>query len=151
MENNIQNLDIVEANVAEPKVVEVNVVDKNSVKYQTALKFINKLLVNMGKDQIDDLKEFKNIDRTDIITDINKQVVLDMLDDIFDKNIHDKDKYNKDKFDKDKCGYYRRNRKYYITGLIRKMCDELGLKVKYTEKKIQKNTVSRTQITYSIV
>ncbi len=61
-----------------------------------ALKFINEILKNIGKKEINDLTEFIGIDRLDIIKDINKETFERMEDKLF--------KY----FDKVKCGWYQK-------------------------------------------
>ena len=48
-------------------------VDMNSDKYKITLKFVNKLLENIGYKKINDLTEFKNINRDDIIKNKNKK------------------------------------------------------------------------------
>ena len=56
---------------------------KTDPKYKMALKFINKILVNTDKEEIDDLTKFTNIDRNLIITDKNKSVLIDMEKQIY--------------------------------------------------------------------
>ena len=58
-------------------------IDKNSDKYKIALKFINKILENLKMNKIDDLTQFKNIDREYIISDINKKTLTDMEKEIY--------------------------------------------------------------------
>lgn len=87
----------------------------NKKKLKIALKFVNKILTNLGKDEITELTDFKGIDRLDIIKPENKQVALDMEDEIFKV------------FSKSKCGYYTRNKvKNFILTLLRGMASELG-------------------------
>ena len=50
-------------------------ITKDSEKYKVALKLVNKILVNLGKDEITDLTDFKDIDREDIIKDVNKKAL----------------------------------------------------------------------------
>lgn len=114
-------------------------IDKNSDKYKIALKFVNKILKNLKMNQIDDLTQFKNIDREYIISDINKKTLTDMEKEIY--------KY----FDKRTCGWY--NRKYienYILTFMRKICSELGYEFKWKQKNIQRKSINKTHVFYSI-
>ena len=70
--------------------------DKNSDKYKVSLKLVNKILVNIGKEEIDELTKFVDIDREDIIKDVNMTTLTEMEGEVFQY------------FDKMKCGYYRK-------------------------------------------
>lgn len=106
------------------KTVKDNVpVDKNSEKYKVALKFVNKVLENIGKESIDDLTKFKDIDRDDIIEDINKTTLEEMEDEIF---VH---------FDKNKCNYYRKTNGL-VVNCLRGMMRQLGLSMTSVKKDI---------------
>lgn len=108
-------------------------------KYIIALKFVNKLLENMGKEEINNLCDFKNIDREDIITDDNKQVAFDMENEMFGP------------FDKWKCGYYSRNKvKTYVMSVLRGMTQELGLEFQNKAKRVQKDNKCSSHTFYSI-
>ena len=112
----------------------------NSQKYCTTLKFLNKILVNIGKPEINDLVEFVAIDRDDIIKDVNKAVISDMEDEIYDA------------FGKAQVGYYSRNKvKYYILSLIKGMLDDLGYQIKSVNKRVQNNNFSRNTHVHTIV
>lgn len=81
-----------------------------------ALKFINKILTNIGKDQIDDLTDFIDIDRDLIIKDKNKAIVDEMESEITKH------------FDKKKIGYYNRTKvKTIIITYLKGMIDHLNL------------------------
>ena len=69
-------------------------IEKDSEKYQVTLKLLNKILVNLGKEEIDDFTKFKDIDREDIIKDINVEALREMEKELF--TVH---------YDKKKCGY----------------------------------------------
>lgn len=90
------------------------VIDKTTDKYKLLLKFINSILINIGKSQVDDLTEFKDIDREDIIKDVNKQTLNAMEKELFKT------------FDKKKCGYYRKTDSI-VLNCLRGMCKEVGL------------------------
>lgn len=112
-------------------------VDKDSEKYKVALKFVNELLKNMGKNTFGDLTEFTNMDRLNIVTDTNSQTLEKMEKDIF---MH---------FDKLKCGYYSKG-KNWIMNVLRGLIRDLGLNWKSVHKNIQKNSVAYTHSFYSI-
>ncbi len=98
---------------------------KNTDKYKVALKFINNILTNTEKEKINDLIEFKDIDRDHIINDDNKQNFNVMMPELFEY------------FDKVKCGWYRRNTtKNYILTFLRYMCDDLDLQFTFEQKEI---------------
>lgn len=87
-------------------------VDKDSDKYKIALKFVNKILVNIGKDEIDDLTKFMDIDREDIIKEVNKDSLKEMESELFPL------------FDKNKCNYYRKTDNLVLNclrGIIRQV------------------------------
>ena len=73
------------------------IIDKNDPKYILALQFINHILINNNKPQIQDILEFKNVTRQEIL----KQENLDKLNEM------ENDMYKH--FDKMKCGFYRKN------------------------------------------
>ena len=79
--------------------------DKDSNKYKIALQLINKILVNIGKEEIDDLTKFVNIDRDDIIKEVNKTSLEEMDKEIFVL------------FNKKKCGYYRKTNTLVLNSL----------------------------------
>lgn len=101
-------------------------IDKNSEeykelyakKYNIALKVVNKMLDNMGKEQIDDLLDFKMVNRRDIIKPENKLVIENMEKEIFEV------------FDKKNCKYYKRNeiQTYPIT-FLRCLLTDVGFKL----------------------
>ena len=96
------------------------IIDKNTKKYKIFLKFINKILVNIGKDEIDDLVQFKNINRVDIIKPENKVILEEMAPKLFTY------------FDKRKSGYYRKSPNI-VHNVIRCMCRDL--KISFIKKK----------------
>lgn len=101
---------------------------KNDEKYKTALQLINEILVNLNKSKVDDLTEFKDIDRDLLVSPENKKTFSDMSDILFDK------------FDRVKCGWYRRTQvKDYILTFLRCMCTDLGLQFTYEQRDITKS------------
>ena len=120
-------------------------IDKTTDKYKVALKFINKILENIKKDQIDDLTDFKNIDRLDIIKPENKIVLEEMESEIFKH------------FSKIKCGYYRKSEAgdNYTINCLRGMIKIIGLKLNFIQKEqvetIDNKKYKRTHLIYSII
>ncbi|ARF09926.1 hypothetical protein Indivirus_5_49 [Indivirus ILV1] len=112
VENNISN--------ENTKVVK-NKVDKDDNKYKVALKLINKILVNIGKDEINDLTDFKDIDREDIIKDVNKEALTGMEKELFPL------------FNKDKVGYYRKTNAI-VLNCLRGMMKEIGFSLVKVQK-----------------
>lgn len=114
-------------------------IDMSTDKYKVVLSFINKILENLKKDKIHDLRDFKNIDRDDIISDINKKTFDDMKDIIFEH------------FSKQRCGWYERSKiKNYILSIIRRMCKDIGLMFKYVKKDISNGNYHKSHLFYSI-
>lgn len=56
-------------------------VDTNTSRYKLLLDLVNKLLVDMGKPEIDDLLKFSRIDRHDMMK-CDKQIIIDMKKDL---------------------------------------------------------------------
>ena len=98
----------------------------DSDKYKIALKLVNCILVNIGKNTINDLVDFKEIDREDIIKDINKESMYKMENEIFLL------------FDRTNVGYYRKT-KYVTLNWLRGILKEIGYK-------LTKSNVERTEI-----
>ena len=97
------------------------IVDKNDIKYVLALEFLNHILTNNNKPQINDILNFKDISRDNII----KQENLDKLNEM------ETELYKH--FSKMNCGYYRKTENYVIN-FLRGMIKELGYKAVTTKK-----------------
>ena len=106
-------------------------------KYKMALKLINVILANIGKDQIDDLTKFVDVNREDIIKDINKQSLNDMEKEVFPL------------FSKDKCGYYRKTNSF-VLNCLRGMMKEIGYSMRAREQKRQVDCKVTISFLYSI-
>ncbi len=115
VDDDIDNIDIND----EPVTVSgIDKATKDSVKYQLALKLVNKILTNIGKPAIDDLTKFIKIDREDIIKDVNKQSLDEMAPELFQH------------FDKTKCGYYRKTNNLVIN-CLRNIMKSIGYDAVY--------------------
>lgn len=116
-----------------------NNIDKTTEKYKITLKFVNLILKNIGKEAINDLTNFKDIDREDIIKDENKAIITVMKNELF---MH---------FDKMKNGWYRKVKSTrLVLSCMDVMCDDLGLELSYRKKNTQKNSIFKTHYLYSI-
>jgi hypothetical protein len=73
------------------------------------LKYVNGLLKNAGKNEIDDLTEFKNIDRSDIVLEDNVKHLETMAKELFKL------------FDRNKCRYYPKTAKSRPLNVLRGM------------------------------
>ena len=97
------------------------IVDKNNPKYVLALQFINNILTNNNKPQIQDILEFKNVTRQEILKQENLNKLNEMETELYKH------------FDKIKCGYYRKTNNYVIN-FFRGMLKEIGYKAIHIEK-----------------
>ena len=88
-------------------------IDKTTDKYKILLLFVNGILKNIGKEEIDDLVKFRDIDRLDIIKQENKVLLDEMAPTLFKH------------FNKNKCGYYRKTKNLPLN-CLRGMCKEMG-------------------------
>lgn len=117
------------------------VIDINSDKYKVLLKFVNNILANIGKSKINNLNEFIDIDREDIIKDVNIKMLKNMEDEIF--------KY----YNKHKCGYYRKSDTYVLNclrGMLKQMNIEISYKQREKSEYINNVSFKRTHTLYSI-
>jgi hypothetical protein len=97
------------------------IINKNDPKYILGLKFLNIILQNNNKPQINDILDFKNITRQEILKEDNLNKLNEMENELY--------KY----FDKIKCGYYRKTTNYVIT-FFQQMLKELGYKAIRNER-----------------
>lgn len=115
--------------------------DRNSEKYKVALKLVNLILVNIGNTEIKDLTEFVNVDREDIIKDINKQSLIGMEGELFPL------------FNKKDSGYYRKTGGFVLNclrGLMKEIGYKLIKKQKGVMEQIDGKSYERTHMIYSI-
>ena len=114
----------------------------DSEKYKVTLKLINKILQNIGKEQVDKLEDFKEIDREDIIKENNKTSLTDMESELFPL------------FNKKKVGYYRKT-DALVLNCLRGMMKELNYDFTKTKKDISETingkSYKRTHYLYSII
>ena len=97
------------------------IVDKNDPKYILAIQFLNHILINNNKPQIQDILEFKDITRDEIIKQENLNKLNEMETELYKH------------FSKMNCGYYRKTDNYVIN-FFRQMLKEMGYKA-ITSKK----------------
>lgn len=122
----------------------VDNVENFDTKYQLILTLINKILVNIDKPQIKNLTEFKDIVKSDIVSESNLLIVNSMEDNLY--------KY----FDKKKSGYYQKNEtnEKYVLNCLRATCKQIGFKLIGKEKgkrvKIDGQSFSQKYFIYRI-
>lgn len=119
----------------------VNKADKDSEKYKVALKLINKILVNLGNPEVDDLTKFINIDREDIIKEVNQKSLTDMEDELFPL------------FNKKNSGYYRKTDALVLNclrGFMKEIGYDMVKKKKEKSETINGKSYKRSHYLYSI-
>jgi hypothetical protein len=120
-----------------PIIIQNNKLDITSVKYILLLKLVNLILNNLKRPLIADLREFKNIDRIDIVNPIHLEGFNQLLKEII-KTFNKKN-------------YGLTNKSPNIVYLyIKYMCKEIGLKIITNCYNKQIKTISRTHYLYSI-
>lgn len=122
----------------------VNIIVKVSCdneKYKVILRLINKILINIGKTEIDDLTKFVDIDREDIIKDVNKEALIGMESELFPL------------FNKKKVGYYRKT-DALVLNCLRGMVKDIGYELFNVHKDITTTfdgkNYRKTHVIYSI-
>ncbi len=128
---------IVKKNKVDKEKKPTKIIDKTTEKYKILLKFINKILVNIDKDEINNLTQFVNVDRLDIIKPENKVILDEMAKELF---IH---------FNKKKCSYYKKTNNI-VTNCIRGMCKEAGLTLVRQKKSVYEKLYTRAVYLYTI-
>ena len=119
-------------------------IDKNSPKYKLTLDFINDLMVQMGKERIKNLTEFKDIKRDDLLTDECNEIMERYLERFIST------------FGKTTIIYRTKNKVgAYILTLLKSTVSHIGYnfipKQKFTTKKQNNLNVKISWRTYSIV
>lgn len=118
------------------KINDLNKNDNNDAKYKVLLNLINKILVTMGREQIDDLKNFKSIKRSDIIELQDANNLLGMNKELF--------KY----FNEDESLWHMRyDKKDYIVSFLKYACQDIGFKLASIQKTISLKS-KITKVTY---
>jgi hypothetical protein len=114
---------------------------KTSEKYIILLKYVNLLLVGMGKPEINDLIEFVDIDKNDIITEQNMHSFNEMKNELFAI------------FDKKKCGYYYKTKNQPLNSL-RSFVKDIGYNIWIKQRNITEyvnnKTYQKTHTFYTI-
>jgi len=120
------------------KKVDRSNIDKTTTKYKLLLKYVNGILKNIGKEEIDDLTKFKDIDRLDIIKEINLKLLDSMAPTLFKH------------FDKKGVGYYRKTQGKALN-CLRGLCKELGLVLLKRQHNRQVKCIFKSHMLYSII
>ena len=107
--------------IKEPKIKKK--ISKNNKKYHVVLRYINKLLTAIGKETVDDICLFKNIDRRELIKIDGNKIVDDSLEDILSV------------FKKRDIDYTQRDRiKRYHVSILKRIVKKINYKVKSNKK-----------------
>jgi hypothetical protein len=116
---------------------------KHEQKRTILLKFINGILLNIQGDkykEITDLKDFKAINRTLIISKENDECFEKMKDELFKV------------FDRKAMGYYRRAKlQHYILTFLRYACADIGLKFSVKKKTVTVKCYTESHYFYTII
>jgi len=125
----------------EKEIASKSVIHKNTdtFQYRLLVKLLNGILVNMKMKKIKFANEFKNINRLNIIDPGVKPIFDAMRDDIF-KN-----------FNKLKCGFYYLESPSAVLNCIRGMCKTLNIILEWKKYEKRANSVTHTDIIYSII
>jgi len=120
----------------------VRELNKKSDKYITLLKYLNIILKNMGQPEIDDILNFKRINRTDLNKIENGNALMEMKEEIYKS------------FNKKKLRIYSKNEnaetKNVVINTIRALCKELKIDFKSIKYNKTKNNVITSYYLYSI-
>jgi len=121
--------------IKEPKLKKK--LNKDTEKYKVVLRYINKMLKEMDKEEVDDICMFKNIDRRELVKIDGNKVVDDSLNDILGV------------FNKKDIDYYRRNKKkHYFFSLLKFIVKIIGYRFVNKEKS---NSKEGKWMEYSII
>jgi hypothetical protein len=93
----------------------------NDPKMVIAMKFINNILTNSNKPEVNVITDFKDVKREEIVTQQNLDILNNMEEEIYKH------------FDKIKCGFYRKSDSY-VLNCFRGMVKQLGHKPVHKEK-----------------
>jgi len=98
-------------------------IPKDDPQYKFALKLINKILINASKLEIQNILEFKDITRDDIVTQKNLEELNNLENELLEL------------FKKSQIGYYRKNEaKGYVINCLRGIIKSLGYKIVLLKK-----------------
>lgn len=100
--------------------------DNTNEKYIVVLKFVNRILVNIGNEEIDDLTKFVSIDRDDIIKNENNIALKEMEGEIFEY------------FNKTNSRYYNKT-KNLVLNVLKSLLKQIGYD--FTKKSNNKSII----------
>lgn len=124
--------------IKKKKVIEI---DKTTKKYKVLLKLVNRLLLAMKKDEIEDLLEFQLIDRKEIVS-CDKNIIKKLEPKLFKA------------FKKGHC-FYRKQAPSYNLNILKYLIKEIGMKMLRKQKNIHTSENNKlyvkTHAYYSII
>jgi hypothetical protein len=142
LNNNTTDIKTIDKKLQKIDNYDVQKVGKDHNKYIVLLKLLNTILVNIGRDIIDDITNFVNVNRDDIIQDANKISLENMENEIFPL------------YNKEKCRYYKKNAQGLTLNVLKGMVKEIGYKTNFIKKDIYVTVngkkYRKTQSLYSI-
>lgn len=116
---------------------------KTTLKKEVLIKLLNRVLIEMKKDEITDIIAFEKIDREKLLIVDTLKILNDMEEEIFKV------------FNKYTCRWYRRSAaKQYFLVFIKNACSDIGYKLTSTQRDVSEivnnKSFRRTHIFYSI-
>lgn len=117
--------------------------DKTDVRYTILLKTLNSILKKMNMTEIDDILNFKDITRDELIKiDVYKDIINtdELMKEIFDE------------YDKSKLKYYTRNKiKNYAVVFVRSMLQTCGYNLDFSTKRKETNKIVTITQYYHVI
>ena len=113
--------------------------DSNNLKQDLLLEFINLMFEKLGRTKIDELLEFKMVDRCDLINEEFISVFSILEHEILEL------------FTKTQIRYHKKDTEGYFVNFIKYVCDDIGLKFKATQKNKYHKSKATRKVYYSII
>lgn len=115
--------------------------DEKKLKYKCAIDFLNDILASVGRKPINNIKEFKDVSRDDLLSDNCKKILdkhIDKLAEVFGKTTL--------------LLRTKKSVESYIMTLLRKMLQQFNMKLAMSQKNMKNGTNSiKPTIFYSVV
>ncbi len=113
--------------------------EKIMIKYNILLKLLNKILANIGKNQITDALDFKNINKKDIELEVNNKILDDMKIDLTNN------------FGSFNVVLKNIKKESYVIVYLKHMCRTLNSKLKPKKMSKREGKIITNNYLYSIV
>jgi hypothetical protein len=112
-------------------------INKDTEKYRVVLKFVKSILSNIGKENIEELTQFVNIERESINSDENVALLKAMENEFFPL------------FTKTKSTYYKKG-KNPVLNFLKEILKDIGYKMCSRDYKKQQNRIVKCTTLYTI-